>query len=109
MAHCVISAIIDTDAGNALVPACMIHTTYAPCQHDGEPACPTLVHAFSGVTPRAEALRIWRLRTHGQRPLVIHNVVLAMEAEDHECGQEYVPCPCGAEVIAAGLAGDSHA
>ena len=36
MAECVISAIHDTDEGG-MVPACVVHTTFAPCPHDGEP------------------------------------------------------------------------
>lgn len=100
MAHCVISAIVDTDYGNALIPACMVHTAHAPCMHDGEPANPAPLHMFPGNGTREEAVRMWRLRTHGQRPLIIHTDAIG-DPEDHVYGDEVLPCPCGAEVLEA--------
>lgn len=99
MAHCVISAIVDTDDGNALVPACMVHTHFAPCPRDGEPACPVPLHSLPGAATRSEALRMWQVRTHRQRPLVIHRVD-GRNIEEHECG-DGTECACGPEVLAA--------
>ncbi len=101
MAECVISAIVDTDDGYALVPACVVHTCFAPCPHDGEPACPAPLHMF-GHQDRAEAIRVWRLRTRGQRPLVIHDEHRIPDPYDHVMEDETHPCPCGAEIIPAG-------
>ena len=100
MAECVISAIVDTGNGNALVPACVVHTAYAPCPHDGEPAAPGPLHHFAGNGTREEAIRMWRLRTHGQRPLIIHTDAIP-DPEDHVYETRVLPCPCGAEVLAA--------
>lgn len=97
MAECVISAIVDTDNGNALVPACVVHTMYAPCPHDGEPADPAPLHMFA-PTARHDAIRMWRLRTHRQRPLIIHTDRIP-DPEDHVCETEVISCPCGAEVL----------
>jgi hypothetical protein len=98
MAHCVISAIIDTDA-DAVRPACVVHTHYAPCPNDGEPANTAPLHALPGVATRAQSLRMWQIRTHKQRPLVIHRVD-GRGAEDHESGDS-TECSCGPEVLAA--------
>ncbi len=100
MAECVISAIVDTDDGYSLVPACVVHTSHAPCMHDGEPASPVPLHAFTGNQERDNALRIWRLRTHGQRPLIIHTDLIP-DPCDHVLEDEIRPCPCGAEILAA--------
>jgi hypothetical protein len=105
MASCVISAIVDTDDGNALVPACIVHTCHAPCPHDGEPACPVPLHAFPGNGTRDEALRMWRLRTRGQRPLIIHTDAIP-DPDDHVYEDEVLPCPCGAEIFPAGGSDD---
>jgi hypothetical protein len=101
MAECVISAIVDTDYGGALVPACVVHAAWAPCPHDGEPACPAPLHHFPGNGTREEALRRWRLRTRGQRPLIIHTDRIP-DPLDHVHEDEVLPCPCGAEIIPAG-------
>ena len=101
MAHCVISAVVDTDDGNALVPACVVHATFAPCPHDGEPACPAPLHFLPATGTRDDALRMWRLRTRGQRPLVIHDEQRTPDPEGHVIEDEIRPCPCGAEVLAA--------
>ncbi len=100
MAECVISAIVDTDDGYSLVPACVVHTTYAPCPHDGEPACPAPLHFFHGNGTRDDALRMWRLRTHAQRPLIIHTGSIP-DPYDHVYEDEVLPCPCGAEILSA--------
>jgi hypothetical protein len=100
MAECVISAIVDTDRENALIPACVVHTTYAPCPHDGEPATPGPLHHFAGSGTREEAIRTWRLRTHAQRPLIIHTAAIP-DPLDHVCETRILLCPCGAEVLEA--------
>jgi hypothetical protein len=99
MAHCVISAILDTDV-DAMVPACMVHTSHAPCMHDGEPANPAPLHAFN-CSEREDAIRMWRIRTHRQRPLIIHDERRIPDPADHVLEDEIRPCPCGAEVLAA--------
>lgn len=98
MAHCVVSGIIDSDA-SALspTPACMVHTQFAPCPLNGQPACPVALHSLPG-TSRTDALRMWHIRTHKQRPLVIHRVD-GRPAEEHDI--EGGECPCGPEVLAA--------
>jgi len=100
VASCVISAIVDTDDGYSLVPACIVHTCHAPCPHDGEPACPAPLHSFPGNGTREEAVRMWRLRTHAQRPLIIHTDKIP-DPYDHVYEDEVLPCPCGAEIIPA--------
>jgi hypothetical protein len=100
MAHCVISAIVDTDVDYALVPACIVHASRAPCMHDGEPANPAPLHAFNHQD-REAAVRVWRLRTRGQRPLIIHDEKRVPDPEDHVIEDEILPCPCGAEVLEA--------
>ena len=101
MASCVISAIIDTDDGCSLVPACVVHAAHAPCPHDGEPACPDPLHAFPGNGTRDDVLRLWRLRTRGQRPLIIHTDAIR-DPDDHVYEDGVLPCPCGAEIFPAG-------
>jgi len=88
-AHCVISIINGAD------PACMVHTHYAPCPRDGEPASASVVHTDT-VPTRETAVAAWRLRTGGQRTLVVHAGRLG---EDHRLGLDDVDCPCGPEVI----------
>lgn len=103
MAECVISAILDTDEGG-MVPACVVHTTFAPCPHDGEPACPVPLHAFNHAD-RDAAVRFWQLRTRGQRPLIIHDEQRIPDPYDHVMEDEIHPCPCGAEILPAGTDG----
>ena len=100
MAHCVISAIIDSDCDYALIPACIVHAAHAPCLHDGEPASPVPLHVFNHQD-RDAAIRAWRLRTHRQRPLVIHDEQRIPDAADHVIEDRILPCPCDAEVLAA--------
>ena len=99
MAECVISATYDTDV-EALVPACIVHTTHAPCPHDGEPANPAPLHMFNHQD-RETAIRFWRQRTHGQRPLIIHEKQRVPDPADHVIEDEILPCPCGAKVLPA--------
>ncbi len=99
MAECVISAIVDTDV-DALVSACMVHTSHVPCMHDGEPANPAPLHAFN-LSERKDAIRMWQLRTHRQRPLIIHDERRIPDPYDHVVEERVLPCPCGAEVLAA--------
>ena len=103
MAHCVISVILDTDLGP--VPGCVVHAVYSPCDRDGQPACQVPLHAF-GHADREAALRMWRIRTHQQRPLIIHDQQLIPGPAGHVIEDRILPCPCGAEVLAAELAGD---
>lgn len=104
MAECVITAVVDTDNGGNLAPACAVHATWAPCPHDGGPACPVPLHHFAGNGTREQGIRLWQLRTRGQRPLIIHTGAIP-DPQDHVYEDEVLPCPCGAEVLAAiGLA-----
>lgn len=89
-AHCVLSAVNDGEV------ACMVHTHYAPCPRNGEPANPGVVHTHA-LPSREEAIEHWRRRTHGQRTVVIH--VGEMAAGSHDIGVDAVDCPCGPEVI----------
>jgi hypothetical protein len=100
VAHCVISSIVDSDEGYALVPTCIVHASHAPCMHDGEPANPAPLHMFNHQD-RDAALRAWRLRTHGHRPLIIHDEQRVPDPADHVIEDRALPCPCGAEVLAA--------
>lgn len=95
MAHCVISAILDTDLGR-MVPACVVHTAYAPCPHNGEPASRTPLETWDSVG-RTAALAFWQQRTHGQRPLIVHHG--RADDEITHLGAEY--CWCGPERIEA--------
>lgn len=100
MAHCVISAIVDTeDPTLPLVTACVVHTSFTPCEHYGEPANPAPLHALNGT--RDEKLRLWQVRTHRQRPLLVHNDSAGMDAEDHTMGTGDTSCSCGAEFLPA--------
>jgi hypothetical protein len=94
MAKCVISSIVDTDHGR-VVPACMVHAAYAPCHHNGEPACSTPLHADThlGCTPVFE---LWMQRTRGQRRLVLHNGRLD---ETHDTTDHGAICWCKPEVL----------
>ena len=97
MAHCVISMILDADEG--LVPGCVVHAVYAPCDRDGQPACQIPLHAFNH-DDREASLRMWRIRTDGQRPLIVHDEQRVPDPADHVIEDRILPCPCGAEVIA---------
>ena len=103
MAHCVISVILDSNEG--LVPGCVVHAVYAPCDSDGEPACPAPLHMFNHQD-REAAITAWRIRTHGQRLLIIHDERALPDPADHVIEDRILPCPCGAEVLTAELAGD---
>ena len=105
MAECVVSAIMDTGNGCALVPACVVHCCHAPCPHDGEPANPAPLHAFTGNQTRDDAVRTWRQRTRRQRPLIIHTDLIP-DPYDHVMEDETYPCPCGAEILPAGSGSD---
>lgn len=96
MAHCVVSMIVDTDNGDAYVPACIVHTRYAPCHCDGEPASPTPLHVWSSQGP--DAVRAWELRTGQQRPLVIHQGDLDDDIEHQVDGPR---CWCNPDIIGA--------
>jgi hypothetical protein len=94
VAHCVISIVLDADEG--AVPGCVVHAAYAPCMHDGEPASPVPLHAF-GHQDREAAIRMWRIRTRGQRPLIIHDEQRVPDPADHVIEDEIQPVPvrCG--------------
>jgi hypothetical protein len=101
MADCVISAVPDTEDGLSLAPACMVHVSWAPCLHDGEPATPVPLHAFLDEHgTRAEATRIWEIRTGRQRPLVLHRAGALACLEDH-WADDRTGCPCVPEVLPA--------
>jgi hypothetical protein len=87
------------DADNPLYPVrggCVVHTHYAPCPLDGEPACPLPLH--SDAHPSLEAVLAFHAeRTLGQRPLVLHRGRITDLGPD---GQEHVvsertDCWCG--------------
>jgi len=97
-------AIIDSDS---LIPGvdpllqvrggCVVHTHYAPCPRDGEPACPDVMHGDEH--PSAEAsIRSHRVRTLGQRPLLLHRGSLTdvgPAGQDHAVGATDTACWCG--------------
>lgn len=100
MAHCVISAVMDTD--DPVLPisgACVVHTHYVPCPLNGQPASPVALHAADGEPSRAEAVASWERKTHRQRPLVLHRGSLA-DTPDHNIESD-VGCWCGPELFAA--------
>lgn len=102
MAHCVVSNLIDTDLdGDAVVLACMVHITHAPCPHDGEPASPSPLHGDAHPS-REEVIALWAARTNRQRPLHIHRGDLADGS--HLVETEGV-CQCGPEILEPELAG----
>lgn len=98
MAHCVISAVYDTDI-DQMMPACMVHSAgLAPCPHDGEPASTVPLHSHDQPS-RREAVQFWELRTHRQRPLILHHGSLGSE-RDHAVGADDWTCWCEPEVLA---------
>jgi hypothetical protein len=97
VAHCVISLILDADEG--LVSGCVVHAAYAPCMHDGDPACQVPLHGFNHED-RDAALRMWRIRIHQQRPLIVDDERSLPDPADHVIEDRTFPGPCGAEVIA---------
>jgi hypothetical protein len=90
MAHCVISPILDTDI-NRMVPACVVHTSHAPCMRNGEPASTVPLETWDNCG-RAEAIAFWQQRTHGQRPLALHH-----GQPDDEREHEGPDCWCAPE------------
>jgi hypothetical protein len=94
VADCVISSILDTDL-NRMVPACIVHASYAPCHRNGEPACATPLHTYPQPS-RDAAVAFWQHRTHEQRALVIHRDTPGAEHDTTESG---AACWCGPEVL----------
>lgn len=101
MAECVVSPVLDADT-NQLFWACMVHTAWAPCPLNGQPANPTPVE-LTNDTGRVAAFRMWEERTRRQRPLVLHHGSWA-DDRDHDgsacwCQSETFPavevCPGG--------------
>lgn len=93
MARCVMSGVVDTDQpGCPVVASCMVHTSVAPCFHDGEPASTAALHADTRPGRDAVVLFWWQ-RTHGQRTLVLHQGTFA---DDHE---QSAGCWCRPEVL----------
>jgi len=88
MAHCVVSAIYDTDV-DALVPACVVHAHYAPCPRNGAPASGTPLHSDDHAGEEA-AVAYWTQVTGRQRPFVVHHGSIA----DPEHNTEGWDCPC---------------
>ena len=100
MAHCVISHVIDTDASPIEgAPGCVPHCHWAPCPENGNPAAPEPLHSFL-TTARESVVRTWRLKTHAQRPLVIHCGAPGDKPE-HACGTQDMDCWCGPEIRVA--------
>lgn len=88
MAHCVISAVFDTD-GETVVPACIVHTYYAPCPRNGEPASAKPLHGDDRLGEQ-QAVEFWARQTDRQRPLVVHHGSIG--DDDHNL--EGWDCPC---------------
>jgi hypothetical protein len=99
MAHCVISAVYDTDV-DQMMPACVVHAAYAPCPRDGESASTAPLHSDDGRCGRREAVRFWEQRTHRQRTLVLHHGSLG-DDRGHAVGAEDLTCWCGPELLPA--------
>lgn len=96
MAHCVISLVVDTDQQPPRArPGCIPHVHWAPCPLDGQPASTTPLHTDDADL--AAAVQNWRLRTHSQRPLVIHHGSWAAEDRDHDIAEPWRGCWCGAQ------------
>lgn len=95
MAHCVYS-LINEGVDNEGV-ACMVHTAYVPCTHNGEPANRTAVHGDL-CAGRAALIQMWTERTDRQRPLHIHRG--DMTDGTHRVEEDGV-CPCGPEILQA--------
>lgn len=93
-AHCVLSFANGGQVAGEVV--CMVHTHVAPCPRDGEAANPGAIHT-DGIPSRDAAVAAWRLRTHGQRTLVVH--VGDLTDETHSIDVNDVNCWCGPEVI----------
>lgn len=93
MASCVLSLINQglTDEG----VACMVHTHYAPCVRGGEPANPEPIHGDDHLG-REAAVEMWKARTGGQRPFVIHRGALV--GAEHSLTAD---CWCGPELLGA--------
>lgn len=98
MAYCILSMIVDTDNRDAYVLACMVHTEYAPCSRDGEPASPIPLHAWTERDPDS-SVAMWALRTGQQRPLLIHNGDV-LDVPEHHLD---TTCWCSPEVRKAVL------
>jgi hypothetical protein len=81
------------------VEACMVHCCHWPCRYQGRPAVPAPLHMFH-PTGRDQAVRMWEVRTHRQRPLIIHTGTIP-DPEDHVFETQVYPCPCGAEILPA--------
>lgn len=97
MASCVLSTVVDTDNNDATVVACMVHTHYAPCPFNGQPASPIALHSDDVRDGgRLAAVAFWRIRTNGQRPLVLHHGSLTDGT--HELAPD---CACGPELLGA--------
>lgn len=100
MAYCILSMIVDTDNHDAYVLACVVHTEYAPCSHDGEPASPIALQAWTERDPDG-TVAMWELRTGKQRPLLIHNGDVLDEPELEVGGG--LTCWCRPEIREAVL------
>lgn len=100
MAHCVISAVFDTDA-DSMMPACVVHAAEAPCPRNGEPASPAPLHT-DDAPGRDKAVRFWELRTHRQRLLVLHHGSLGDDRK-HATEVDDTTCWCEPELLPARL------
>lgn len=98
MAHCVISAVYDTDV-DQMMAACVVHAAYVPCPRYDEPASTVPLHS-DDVPGRSDAVRFWELRTHRQRTLVLHHGSLGGD-RDHAVGADDWTCWCEPELLPA--------
>lgn len=93
------SVVDDTDRGGVPVTACVVHGSYEPCHHNGEPALPGMLQACA-VPDRAAVILFWWRRTLGQRTLVLH---FGSTPEDNETTEDHVyegtGCWCSPELL----------
>lgn len=98
VSRCVTSMVYNEETGRPAL-ACMVHTTYAPCPHNGEPASPAPVHVDDSPT-RVAAIEAARARVGGARPIVVHNG--SFNLDDREHSTEESGCWCGPVTIPSG-------
>lgn len=73
MAVCVVSMTLDSET-MSLTPACVVHTHWAPCPRNGDPANVNPLEGADGdVGGREGALGRWALKTRQQRPFLLHH------------------------------------
>lgn len=100
MAHCVISAVMNTDnPAHPVLPACVVHASWAPCWSNGEPASPTALHSADHDPDREAVITRWRRKVHEQRPMWLHHGSLG-DDRDHDINDAGA-CWCVPELFEA--------